>query len=490
MPGLTSSLFVGLSGLRTHQESLNVIGHNIANVDTPGYSRQHAVISSANAQNFGNFLFGAGSNLQNIQAIRDRFLNLQITNAYAKQAGAETRFASLEAISPVFSETGDASLGMLVQKFFQGFQELSVRPENMSARTALVGQANAMIGGLQSRYQLLQDQRISADGNVGHMVTQINTLTEQIARLNQRIGLEPSPGADSDARDQRNELVNQLSTLVGIQTYEDSNSLLTVIVDGAPAPLVVGTTSFDLTATRDLTNNNFLKVEVQLGAPIDITGVRGGALGARLDLRDTILPDLQRKLDQLAAGIQSQVNLAHRAGFALDGVTTGLDFFQTGVANGVDGLPITISAATNYRGMVNSWSVNAAIAAAPQLIGAAAAAGSVGDNTQARAIANLQFQNNSVDTDGDAVGDSGPFSTYIGVIIGGLGSQTQAYETGNTTEQNLLQALQTQRDRVSGVSLDEEAADLMTMQRGYQASARFVSIIDQLTDQLVNQFGR
>lgn len=490
MPGLTSSLFVGLTGLRSHQESLNVIGHNIANVDTPGYSRQQANLTSANSVNFGNFLFGAGSNLASITAVRDRFINLQLTNTYAKQAGAETRFASLEAISSIFSESGDASLGGLVQKFFQGFQDLASRPEDLSARTALISQANDMIGGVQSRYNLLEGQRQAADGAVGDIVTEINTLTTQIARLNERIEQEPTPGADNDARDQRNELVNQLSKLVGVQTYEDSRGLLTVVIDGAPAPLVAGTNSFALTATKDPLNSNFLKVEVQLGAPVDVSALRGGTLGAKLDLRDTILPGVQRQLDQLAAGIQGAVNLAHRAGFALDGVTTGLDFFQTGVANGANGLPVTVSAATNYAGMVNSWSVNAAIKAAPQLIGAAAAAGQVGDNTQAKAIANLQFQANSVDTNGDAVADSGPFSTYIGILIGSVASTTQGFQTSNTTEQNLLQALQSQRDSISAVSLDEEAANLMTMQRGYQASARFISVIDQLTDQLVNQFGR
>lgn len=490
MPGLTSSLMVGLSGLRTHQEALNIIGHNISNVDTPGYSRQRADIVNADSQVMGNFMFGTGSNLSGIQAIRDRFLNLQITAGMAKQAGAETRYSALEAISPVFSETGDASLGVLVQKFFQGFQDLAARPEDQSTRTSLLSQANAMIGGMQSRYALLQDQRASADGSVGSIVTQVNTLTKQIADLNRRISQEPSPGSDNDARDQRNEIVNQLSGLVGIQTYEDSHSLLTVVVDGAPAPLVAGTQSFDMTATKDPLNSNFLKVEVQLGSPIDVTALRGGTLGAKLDLRDSILPGIQRKLDQMAAGIQGQVNLAHRSGFALDGVTTGLDFFQTGVANGANGLPVTISAATNYVGMVNSWSVNAAITASPSLIGAAASAGMVGDNTQAKVIANLQFLGNSVDTNGDAVADSGPFSTYIGIMVGSVGSQTQAYQTSNTTEQDLLTALQSQRDRVSGVSLDEEAANLMTMQRGYQASARFISIIDQLTDQLVNQFGR
>lgn len=491
MPGLTNGLVIGLSGLRTHQEALNVIGHNITNVNTTGYSRQRANITSANAQAFGNFMFGAGSNLAQISSVRDKYLDLQITAAISRQKGSDMRFSTLEGVSPVFDGGSDASLDTLVQRFFQGFQDLSTRPEDLSVRTDLVSRANAMISGMQTRSKLLLDQRISADGSIDSFVTEVNALTKQIAALNLRVANEPTPGADNDARDQRTVVVNKLAELVGIQTFEDNHGLLQVLVDGAPAPLVAGTKSFDMTTTKDPLNNNFLKVEVQLGSPVDVTGLlRGGHLGAKLDLRDSILPGIQRRLDQLAAGVVGQVNLLHRAGFALNGVTTGTDFFLSGIPNGANGLPTSITAASNYSGMVSAMTVNAAVATDPRLIAAAAVAGAVGNNVQAKAMAALQFTSTTVDTNGDGVADSGPYSTYISSLIGFVGSQTQGYQSNATTEENLLEALQAQRDRVSGVDLDEEAATLLTMQRGYQASARFVSVIDQLTDQLVNQFGK
>jgi len=502
MPGLNSSLNIGLSGLQAAQAALNVVGHNIANVNTPNYSRQRAILVNNDSQNFGNLQFGTGVNLNNILGVRDRFLEMQITQATSRQSGADVRYSGLEGISPVFNEDGsEAALGTLVQRFFQSFQELSARPEDGAVRTNVIGRAQSLVSGLKSRYQLLTDQRNQADRNVGSLVTEINTITTEIAKLNSRIATEPTEGSDTDARDQRQGLANKLAGLVGIQVFEDSKGQLQVTLDSGAAVLVNGNTAYTMTATPDGTMGNLNRVDVVLGTgvPINVTGaVKEGALGANLDLRDKILVGLQTKLDELAAGISGQVNQAHRAGFALDGVTTGTDFFLGVAGNNlvnnlpagqVAGLPTTVSSLNNYQGMVNALTVNAAVVANPGLIAAAGVAGAAGDNANARRLANLQ-NTGTVDTGVDGVGDTGPFSTFIGSLANNIGTQAQGFQTRSTNDENLLTALQNQRDRVSGVDLDEEATTMLAFQRGYQASARFISVINQLTDQLVNQFGR
>jgi len=211
--------------------------------------------------------------------------------------------------------------------------------------------------------------------------------------------------------------------------------------------------------------------------------VKDGALGANLDLRDNVLAGYQQKLDQLASGIGGQVNLLHRAGFALNG-TTGLNFFSGLAAVGGTGLPTTVV------GAANSMRVDATIAADPRLIAAADAAGAVGNNKNAVALANLQLATNTVDTNNDGIGDSGPFGTMISTLTSSIGTTVQGLKSRSTGDENLLVALQNQHDRISGVDLDEEATQMMAFQRGYQASSRFISVINQLTDQLVNQFGR
>jgi flagellar hook-associated protein 1 FlgK len=503
MPGLNASLNIGLSGLQAAQAALNVVGHNIANINTPNYSRQRAILMNNDSQTFGSMQFGTGVNLNNIIGVRDRFLEMQITQATSRQSGADVRYAGVEGISPLFNEDGsEAALGTLVQRFFQSFQELSSRPEDGAVRTNVVGRAQSLINGLQSRYQLLTDQRNQADRNIGSLVTEVNTITAEIAKLNDRIATEPSEGSDSDARDQRQGLANQLAGLVGIQVFEDSMGQLQITLDSGAAVLVNGNTSSTMTATLDIAYGNLNRVDVVLGsgATIDVTqAVKEGALGAYLDIRDTVLPGYQTKLDELAAGISGQVNMQHRTGFDANGAavaTAGLppglwqDFFRASNANDASGLPTSVTAASNYLGMVNALSVNSDIVLDPRRIAAAGVAGAAGDNRNALALAKLQTATSTVDTNGDGVGDSGPFSTVIGSVVNTIGTDAQGFETRSTNAVNLLTALQTQRDRTSGVDLDEEATTMMSFQRSYQASARFISVINQLTDQLVNNFGK
>lgn len=493
MPGLNASLYLGLSGLQAQQSALSVVGHNIANVNTPGYTRQRADLTSNQSLVEGQVYFGTGVSLNTVQGIRDRFLDLQIFRETAKQTGANERYSGVDAVSTSLGDTSTTGIAAQIQAFFQGFQELSARPEDGALRTNLIGQAKTMISGMQSRYTLLGDQRNSADQAIGSLVTEVNTLSEQIAQLNQQIASEASQGADNDSRDQRKSLTDKLAGLVGIHVFEDSKGAYQITLDTGAAVLVSGNSSYQLQTTPGgAALDNHLRVEsVMGGSVVDVTaGIKDGQLGARLDLRDNILVGFQRQLDQLAAGVSGQVNLLHRAGFAADGVTTGNDFFQSGVANGANGLPGIISAATFYKGMVSALSVNSAVSTNPSLIAAAGVGGARGDNANAKAMANLQLATGTVDTNGDGIGDSGPYSHVVGSLISDVGTQSQTYKAQSDTQQNLVSALQTQRDRISGVDLDEEAANMMTLQRGYQASARFLSVINQLTDQLVNQFGR
>lgn len=490
MPGLTSGMFIGLSGLSSQQSALNVVGHNIANVNTPGYTRQRADLSTTDSQLFGGLLYGAGASLQTITGVRDRFLDLQLIQEQSRQSGSEGRYQGIQAVSSSLADSGSTGLNTLVQKFFQGFQDLSARPEDLALRQSLVGQAQTLVDAMKNRYRLLDDQRSAANDAVGATVSEVNTLTSQIASLNQRIQAEVPPSVDNDARDQRKQLVDKLSKLVGIQVFEGSKGEYQISLDSGKAVLVGGTAAYKLQVTPDPVYQNFYRVDSLMpGSTVDVTkGITNGDLGAKLDLRDSILPSYEQQLDQLAAGISGQVNLLHRTGYDRSGTITGQDFFLGGIANGANGLPTTITAATNYKGMVYALNVNAAISGNPSLIASGGVANAPGNNTVARALGNLQSAANTVDTNGDGLGDSGPYSQVVSVLISQVGSQGQGYQVAADTQQNLVGALQTQRDRVSGVDLDEEAANMLNFQRGYQASARFISVINQLTDQLVNQF--
>lgn len=502
MPGLNASLYVGLSGLQAQQAALNVVGHNIANVNTPGYSRQRADLTANKALVQGQVYFGTGVTLNTVEGIRDRFLDLQIYRETARQTGATERYSGVDAISTSLGDSGSTGISAQIQAFFQGFQELAARPEDGALRTNVVGKAQSMISALQTRYRLLDDQRASADQAVGSLVEEVNNLTTQIARLNQQIASESGQGLDNDARDQRKALTDKLAGLVGINVFEGSHGEYQISLDSGQAVLVNGSSSYELKAVAGGPDGYTSVKSYMGGSPVDVTGgIKDGVLGAKLDLRDHILVGFQQQLDQIAAGVAQQVNALHQNGYAADGITTvtaaspgpppvpAYDnyFFVGDSTNG--GLPTGITAAGSYKGMVNALAVTSVIVKDPSMIATADTAGAKGNNAVAAAISKLQFSTTAVDTNGNGAGDVG-FSTAAGRLVSDVGTQAQNWETQSTTQQNLVSALQTQRDRISGVDLDEEAANLMTYQRGYQASARFLSVINQLTDQLVNQFGR
>lgn len=492
MPGLTTGLNIGLSGLQASQGALNVVGHNIANVNTPGYARQRSVLTTGVSMSFGNVQFGMGVQLQSVMGIRNSMLDLQITQAVGRQSGANTRYEGLEAISSYFTEDGESGLNMQIQRFFQAFQEMAARPEDVSIRTNLLGRAQTMVTGMQSRYALLTEERRRADNSVVSLVAEVNTITSQIAELNARIASEGPGGPDNSARDLRTQLLDQLSEKVGIQVSTDDKGQVQVLLDSGSAVLVSGQSAFTVSTGADPGGGPYTHLFVNQGnaAPTDITSkVKEGKMGGFIDLRDNILPQFQTHLDQLAAGIAGQVNLTHRAGFGLNG-NTGLDFFLGATANGANGLPTSVTAATGYVGMVNNLAVNAALVTTPASIAASSVAGAAGNNVQAKALANLYNGTAVVDTNNDGVGDTGPYSSVVGSLANSIGTQTQSYQVRSLNQENLQTALQNQRERISGVDLDEEAANLMTYQRGYQSAARFVSVINQLTDQLINQFGR
>jgi flagellar hook-associated protein 1 FlgK len=273
--------------------------------------------------------------------------------------------------------------------------------------------------------------------------------------------------------------------------------------------------------TNDLNGDGQYKVQIEIGNEagippaipaegiIDVTDViKNGKMGGMLDLRDNLLPEYMHNLDQLAAGVVMQVNLLHATGYGLDG-STGLSFFvgsndynnntQTG-NNPVTGLPWGIDSTNNFANMVKNLNVNVAIGGNPQMnivgdprsVAAADVANASGNNEIARQLAELQTKDGTVIVP-DGLGGNifkGPFSEFITGVANTVGNQALKFKSGANTDENIRVALETQRDSLSAVDMDEEATNLIVFQRSYQACSRFISVINQLTDQLINNFGR
>lgn len=492
MSNLTASLGIGLTGLQVAQESMSVIGHNIANINTPGYSQQSAVIGTNPSQEFGNLMFGTGANVGSVQALRNQFLNLQLTQSICSQSGAQTRSDGVQAVSSAFKDDGTTGLNTQLQNFFASIQTLSANPEDASLRQNVVGMAQTMLTEFKGASTTLTDQITSTNQQIGSAVPSINTLTAQIATLNTQISQQINPSNDNDAIDQRQQLTDQLAKLVGIQVSTNSNNQYQITLDSGAATLVSGDSAYQMTATADPAQGNNYRVSVVSGGTTtDVTDkITGGTLGANMDLRDNILPGFETQLNQIAGSLAGQVNQINMAGFSLPDPTTGVSttgtMMFTGGMDPATGL-VNTDASGNpiYTGIIDKLQVNPLVVSNPSLIAASSTTGVAGDNGNALKMANLQTKLLSVDTNNDGVGDSGPFSTVVNALINKVGTTAQELNTTATNQENLTTALQTQKSSVSGVDLDSSAAQLLAFQQGYQAAAHFISTISQLTSQLM-----
>jgi len=445
---LGSSLSISLQALLASQAGLSVTSNNIANVNTPGYSREVANFEESPPETFGNLQFGTGVNLTSITAVRDNVLQLRLNQEAQSQGKLDTFTTGMNQVQVLFNEPAGAGLQNLISQFFSSFQQLSADPTNAGLRQSVISDAQTLTAGFNQTAAALQTQQTSADQGVVQTVAQINQLTSQIATLNSEISAPAVSGQASNALvDQRNLEINQLSQLVDVQSITADGTNLT-LTTSAGAELVVGSQSFNLT-TQTNAATGFQDVYSQ-GSNIT-SAITGGNLAGDIQLRDQEVPELQNQLDTLANGLATSVNTQQAAGFDLNG-NAGTNLFvpPTGVTGAALNLKVAITD--------------------PNLI-AASGDGTPGDNANATALANLQNQN--------IISGQTPINYYSGLVYQ-VGNDT-ANATSNLSAENLLiQQLQDQQSAVSGVSLDQEGANLVQYQNAYNAAAKVASVVATL----------
>jgi flagellar hook-associated protein 1 len=460
MSGLFSSLEIGRKSLLAQQQALQVTSNNVANVNTPGYSRQRAVLEASRPLQDGLLQIGTGVDVSSVESARDRFLEIRVADGTQSAGKQQASLDSLNQIEGVFN-VGDQGIQEAISRFFNSFSTLANDPTSVPLRTSVLSAAENLTNVFQNSAQQLTEIQQNINGSVVDSVNQINDLASSIASLNREIGAAEAVGGEaSTLRDQRTELVNQLSNLVDIHYFEDEKGGFSVSVAGGQSLV---TADFVHPLTTSATPPSGL-VQVKLGSN-DITPlIKGGRIAGLLQVRDQLIPKYQNDLDTLAESIVSQVNAIHSAGTDLQVPPSapGLNFFN----------PVATTA-----GAAQAFSLNPAITADVRNI-AAGQSGSPGDNANALALANLASQK-------VLSGGTETFAESFASLQFQVGTDKQSTQHSLDTQSALLKQLKNQRDSVSSVSLDEEAVDLIRFQRAYQASAKFISTIDQLTSDLI-----
>jgi flagellar hook-associated protein 1 FlgK len=454
MAGLYGILGIASGALQADEGAVTITGNNIANVNTPGYSREQVNLSENPPIQVGNFLFGNGVSLDQTTSIRDNLLQQRI-NQEAQSAGQLSAFLGpLNQVQSLFNETSGSGLQTPLTAFFNSLTQLSDNPSSSSLREGVITAGQNLASAFQQDSSTLQSLQSNADLSVQQSVNQINGLTSKIAALNIQVSSLTAQGQDGGAlEDQRSQLVNQLSGLVDLSQADAGNGSITLSTSNGSA-LVVGGQSFAL-STQINPATTFQDVYSQ-GSDITST-ITGGSLGGQIQVRDQEIPQILNKLDTLAYGLSTAVNTQSEAGFDATG-NAGVNFFTP---------PTSVTGAAS--------SIAVAITD-PNLV-AASSDGSVGSNGNSQALANLQNQT--------VVSGQTPADYYGGLIykIGNDVSQANAEQSSVSLVQ---QQLQDQQGAISGVSLDEEATNLIRYQSAYQAAANVISTVNELLTTVVN----
>lgn len=452
MSSLAASLSTALSGLAAEQGALEATTNNVANVDTPGYTREVPVFVTKDPVVIGSLTVGTGVDLQSIESIRDSILESQIQQETQTQGQLSALVSALsEAQTGFASSTGD--IGTAISKFFDSVNQLSTNPADLSLRQGMLTAAGNVASAFNVASSNMAAQRTNLDTSVVQTVGQINQLTSQIAQLNAQISrLQNAGQSPGTFLDQRTQLMDQLSSLIDVSAIPTDNSLTLTTASGTA--LVAGEQSFTLTTQLDSSGMHHI-----FSQGSDITSsIVSGQLGGLFEARDQQIPAIQTQLDTLAAGLANAVNGVQTSGYDLAG-NRGANLFNAPPASG-NGAAAALSLAI----------------ADPSLV-AASSDGTRGNNTNIEAMYALRNQ---------AVINGQSPTEYYSSIVFNIGNAASSAIAEQSASDLVLRQLNDQRSSISGVSLDQEAANLMRFQQAYAASAEVVSTINSMMQTVIN----
>ena len=454
---LTSSLSIAVQSLNAASGSLQATNNNIANVNTPGYTREVPILEEMAPVNEGNFSAGRGVELEGYRSVRDELLQNQIQQETQAQSGANAQLASLQQIQPTFT-TSTQDIGTQMSALFSSISSLSTNPSSSTLRQAVLTAGQNLVTAFNTASNTLTAQQAGLNTQVTQDVSQINQLTQQIAALNPQIAELKATGQDGGTlQDQQDQLVLSLSKLTSVAVTQGTDG--ETLTTGNGTPLVVGSQSFSLQTTTG--SDGMTHVLDRNGADIT-SSLTGGDLGGAINTRDTTIPGLLGQLDTLANKFGNAFNTVQAGGYDQIG-NKGGEFFTLPATPA----PTVPPAADPYPGAAAN--IEMALTYPTQI--AASSDGTAGDNLN---LAKFSALSSTGIVAGQTPGDAYASLVYQ---VGSLTSNANAESTATTSS---LAQLNNQLSSTSGVSIDEESANLIAFQQAYEAAARVISTIQEL----------
>ncbi len=479
MAGLFNALNSARTSLEVNQKSIEIVGNNISNVNTEGYSRQKAVLQPYPAMNFGDFFIGQGVKITDVSRDHDVFIDQQIKQKAVDFGRQDALTRPLSQLESIFNVTDD-NISTDIDNFFDSLQELSTDPSDLVQRNNVILQGQVLATSFNNTVNDLNSIKGDINDTILSKLDAVNSKINEIADLNDRIySIEIHGQTANSARDQRDVVAKELAQTLGAQSYEDKNGMLSVVLPGG-MPLVQGNMAMSITA--DVSGDD-MTLKLNAGGvtrDLDLSYL-GGEFQGLMDVRDNFIPALNADLDKLAYELSSQVNLQHQAGGTLDSSKGNLFFSKP--PNYVDSPPGPAPTAAEYKDAARQISV---VITDPVKIAAGAdpdsgsPPGTVapGDNSNALSLSNIG--------DNYLIGGVDNFNSLYGKMTAKVGVESNQNQLSLKGAQDALDQLENFRDGLVGVSLEEEMINLIQYQRGFESSAKFLSTVDDMMTTVLN----
>lgn len=470
MSKISAMMDIGKRSMMNSQTALQTVSHNIANKTTEGYSRQRVDLQTAPPVGSGNLRYGMGARAADVGRVNNPYLEKQLLAEGSELGYAEARANALSRVEEVYNEQINRGLNKYVGDFFNAFRELAASPENLASRTLVKETAINLTKDFKRVSNQLKEITGDLNAQMKSNVATINEITEEIATLNKKVqSVEISGAKANDERDRRDLLLKKLAEKINIKWSEGDHGLVTVTAANS-ALLVSGHDHAELVAKEmpNLQNRKgeelriFFKLKEDLPMSDMTPQIKGGSLGALLEVRDRVVSDLLNDIDEMAFEFKNEVNAIHKQGFNRYN-HPGDDFFV------VD----------NQFDAADRIEVNERVRADVGQIATAAAPNSPGDNRIANVMANLQYKN-------VMRGGSSTVDQFYNGMVGKVGVASDQAGNRLDSQKGIVTQLNNLRESVSGVSLDEETTKMIEFQKTFDASARMIRTADEMLETVLN----
>lgn len=458
---------------------MSTTSHNIANANTDGFSRQEVRTETGVSLGEADYVLGTGVEVASIRRSHDELLEKKLNTSITNHKFNDERTLQLGYVEEVFNEINSEGMNKILNRFFNSFRELSNQPESETVRDVLKENAKIVVGDFHRIQGSLDDIRSSLNRKVTSSVQEINALTGTIAKLNKEITIqEVGGGMANDLLDQRDRALRTLTEFFPVNCYTDSEGQFVVSIEGVGS-IVAGGLSQELKAGSAAEGSSADKGNVEVffanRPTIKISDrIKNGTLGAQLRTRNEELNSLEKQLDELAHGLVLATNAIHRRGFANHPVpvdaqgnpipnaasqkVTGINFFKE---------PLDLRRAAEYIQLSDE------VQSDVNNIATALEANKPGDNRVALAISKLQHEK-------VLGGGTTTFEEQYLKNIGHIGLQTGKAKIDSEQSGGILAQAKSFKERLAGVSLDEEAANMVRYQNAYEASAKVIRAADDM----------